>query len=88
LLTLEFTDNPDGPGKDWSCVNLYLGTIVPDSFIVVCLWHPKGARDVCLRQLMISTGRGNAKPLSTSSVMTGLMNVQYLDKDLWLPRSR
>jgi hypothetical protein len=37
LLTLEFTDNPDGPGKDWSCVNLYLGTIVPDSFIV-CLF--------------------------------------------------
>jgi len=88
LLTLEFTDNPDGPGKDWSCVNLYLGTIVPDSFIVVCLWHPKGARDVCLRRSMISNGRGDAKPLSTSSVMIGSMNVKYLDNDLWLPRSR
>jgi len=75
------------PGKDWSWVNLYLGKTSPNSFIVVCLWQPKGARDGFGSWCRMLMGRGRANPLSTSSSITGSMWAACFSKDGWFPLS-
>jgi hypothetical protein len=88
LITRRFTERPEGPGKDWSCVILNFGIFTPISFMVSCLWHPRGARDAFGILKSTSNGRGSEKPRLTSSDMMGSSIFLNFNVDLWFPRSR
>jgi len=80
--TVRFTDSPDGPGKDWSCVILDLGMGCPLSSILDCLWHPNGAKDAFGILYKHEMGRRRANPLSMSSVISLSISSKYKEEDL------
>jgi len=85
--TLEFTDEPERPRKDWSCVSLNLGTLVPVVSIVDCSWQPNCAKDAFGMWSRTPNGRCKANPCSTSSWIIFEITSGALVADLWLPLS-
>jgi len=84
--TRRFTDKPDGPGNDWSCVILNFGMWIPCSLMVSCSWQPRGAMDAFGIYLYSCKGSGSAKPFTISSLISLSKTCLFLIADWWLPR--
>jgi len=83
--TLKLTDNFDGPENDWSWVIRIFLVLLPEVSNKDCCMHPKGAKEAFGRKWRAVTGRGRAKPLSTSSLIISRRTWWFFEADLWFP---
>ena len=85
-MTRRLTKLPEGPGKDWSWVILYLGILSPCSFSVSCLTTPIGATEQFGIFATASIGKGRDCPCVTSSSKRSRIICSFSFADLWFPR--
>ena len=86
FINHSLTDFPEGPGNDWSCVNLFLGVMHPNSSIVSWPINPNGATDANLNLWIHHRGRGRLWPWITSSSNSLRSISRSFSTEWWLPQ--